>query len=223
MVDDFDFIIAVVSDALEDILQRNEAKQETMYERLEAELRGVQQALHSSCTVSIAPPPSEETELGDEPAQLCRLADATEVHLRRVEEEKEHATKALKQVQEEDMEQHQVAQQEKDALQAKFIEDRAQIQQDKEQLIAKQVGVKEAINRALCSVTGLEQKEEDPVESQVAKLVEDIQQLQHRIAYLELQTIPSTPQDVRDQREETARSVVERIEASALECKQLSS
>jgi hypothetical protein len=34
-LDDFDFIIAAVSDASEDILQRNEAKQETMYERIE--------------------------------------------------------------------------------------------------------------------------------------------------------------------------------------------
>jgi hypothetical protein len=55
-VDDFDFIIAPVSDASEDILQRNEAKQETMYETIEVELRGVQQALHSSRTVSTAPP-----------------------------------------------------------------------------------------------------------------------------------------------------------------------
>jgi hypothetical protein len=35
--------------------------------------------------------------------------------------------------------------------------------------------------------------------------------------------VPSTPQEVRDQREETARSAVERIKALALECKQLSS
>jgi hypothetical protein len=86
-----------------------------------------------------------------------------------------------------------------------------------------QVGVKEAVNRALLSVTGLEQMEEDPVENQVAKLVEAIQQLQQRVAELELQTVPSTPQEVRDQREETARSTVERIKALALECKQLSS
>jgi hypothetical protein len=41
MVDDFDFIIAVVSYSSEDILQRNEAKQEAMYDRFETELRGV--------------------------------------------------------------------------------------------------------------------------------------------------------------------------------------
>jgi hypothetical protein len=134
-VDDIDLIIIVVSDTSEDILQRNEEKQETMYERIEAELRGVQQALHSSHAVSTAPPPSEETELGDEPAQLRRIADATEAHLRHVQEEKEQATEALKQVQEEVIEQRRVAQQEKDDLQAKFTEDRAQIQQEKEQLL----------------------------------------------------------------------------------------
>jgi hypothetical protein len=53
-------------------------------------------------------------------------------------------------------------------------------------LLAVQVGVKEAVNRALLSVTSLEQKEEDPVEHQVEKLVEAIQQLQWRIIDLEL-------------------------------------
>jgi hypothetical protein len=45
-------------------------------------------------------------------------------------------------------------------------------------------------------VTGLEQMEEDPVESQVGKLVEAIQQLQQRVAELELQAVPSTLQEV---------------------------
>jgi hypothetical protein len=59
------------------------------------------------------------------------------------------------------------------------------------------------------------------MESQVGKLVEAIQQLQARVAELELQAVPSTPQEVQDQREETARSAVERIKALALECKNL--
>jgi hypothetical protein len=108
-VDDSNFIIAAVSHASKDILQRNEAKQETIYERIEAEIRGVQQALHSSRAMSIAPPPSEETELGDEPAQLRRIVDATKVHLCRVQEEKEQAMEALKKVQEEAIEQCRVA------------------------------------------------------------------------------------------------------------------
>jgi hypothetical protein len=40
-VDDFDFIIIVVLDASEDILQRNKSKKETMYDSIEEELRGV--------------------------------------------------------------------------------------------------------------------------------------------------------------------------------------
>jgi hypothetical protein len=49
-----------------------------MYEIIEAELRGVQQALHTSLTVFTTPPLSEETKLGYEPAQLHRIVDATE-------------------------------------------------------------------------------------------------------------------------------------------------
>jgi hypothetical protein len=61
------------------------------------------------------------------------------------------------------------------------------------------------------------------MEHQVVKLAEAIQQLQQRIEDLELQKIPSTLQDVRDQREATTQSTVERIKALALECKQNSS
>jgi VIT1/CCC1 family predicted Fe2+/Mn2+ transporter len=120
------------------------------------------------------------------------------------------------------IEKHRVAQQEKVALQTKFEEEKAQIQQEKEKLLAEQLRVKEAVSRALRSVTGLEKKVEEPVEHQVAQLVEAIQQLQQRIIDLELRTVPNTPQDVRDQREATARSTVERIKALAMECKQLS-
>jgi hypothetical protein len=41
-MDDIDLIIVIVSDTSEDILQCNEAKQETMYDRIEVELKGVQ-------------------------------------------------------------------------------------------------------------------------------------------------------------------------------------
>jgi chromosome segregation ATPase len=111
------------------------------------------------------------------------------------------------------VEQHRVAEQEKVSLQAKFEEEKAQMQQEKEQLLAEQLEVKEAVNRALHSVTGLEPQAEDRVTHQVEKLTEAIQQLQQRIADLELCTVPDTPQDVRDQREATARSAVERIKS----------
>jgi DNA helicase IV len=61
--------------------------------------------------------------------------------------------------------------------------------------------------------------EEDPIERQVGKLVKSIQQLQQRIVELELQAVPSTPQEVRDIREENMRIVVKRIKALSLECK----
>lgn len=54
------------------------------------------------------------------------------------------------------------------------------------------------------------------------KLAEVIQQLQQRVVELEIQAIPSTPQEERDQREVNARSTVERIKALTEECKKLS-
>jgi hypothetical protein len=125
--DDFDFIIVVVSDTLQDILQNNESKQEYMYDKIETELRGVQQSLHSSHTVSTAPPPSEKPKLGDEPTQIHIIYDATKDCLRHAQEEKEWATVALKQAQEAVIEKHSIAQQEKAALQSKFEEEKAQI------------------------------------------------------------------------------------------------
>jgi hypothetical protein len=163
-----------------------------MYDRIEVELRGVHQALQSSRVVSTAPPPSEEPELGDEPTQLRRLADVTEAHLRRAQDEKDQATVALKQAQEEMVEKCWVAQKEKDDLQAKFEEERAQVKQEKEQFLTEQLGVKEAVDRALRSMMGLEPKAEDRVEHQVVQLAEAIQQLQQRIADLELRTVPNT-------------------------------
>jgi hypothetical protein len=54
-MDDIDLIIAAVSNTSEDILQRNKAKQETMFDKIEAEVKGSQQALYLSCVVSIVP------------------------------------------------------------------------------------------------------------------------------------------------------------------------
>jgi len=102
-----------------------------MYDRIEAELKGVQQALYLNRAMSIVPLSVGDAEVGVEPAQLCILADSTKDHLRRVQEEKEQPIEALKQEKEEALEQRRIAQQEKDDLQAKFVEDRAQIQKEK--------------------------------------------------------------------------------------------
>jgi hypothetical protein len=49
-------------------------------------------------------------------------------------------------------------------------------------------------------------------------LVEVIQQLQQRFVELELQTIPSTPQEESNKQEMIAQSTVERIKALIEEC-----
>jgi hypothetical protein len=103
----------------------------------------------------------------------------------------------------------------------KFDEEKSQLQQEKEQFLTEQLEVKEMVNRALHSVTVVEVKDEDRVPQQVAQLEEVIQQLQQHITDLELHAVPKTPQDVRDQREATARSTVERLKALTLECKHL--
>jgi hypothetical protein len=112
-----------------------------MYEKIEAELRGVQYALHSSLVVSTTPLPSEETklDLGDEPTQVHRIDDVTKSHLRRAQKETEQATVSLKQAQEEVIYQHRIAHQEKDALQENFEEEKVQIHHEKEQLLMEQV------------------------------------------------------------------------------------
>jgi hypothetical protein len=57
----------------------------------------------------------------------------------------------------------------------------------------------------------------------VVQLKEVIQQLQQRIANLELRTVPETPQEIRDLREATTLSAVGKMKSLALECKHLSS
>jgi hypothetical protein len=56
------------------------------------------------------------------------------------------------------------------------------------------------VNKALLSVTVIEVKSEDRFPQQAAQLEEVIQQLQQRIAELELRTVFETPQDVRYQK-----------------------
>jgi hypothetical protein len=103
-----------------------------MYDRIAVELKGVQQALYSSRVMSTAPPSSEGEYLGDDPAQLHRLAYSIESRLHHAQESKEHATEALKQEKQEDIKQCWVVQEEKYDLQTKFAEDRVQIQKEKE-------------------------------------------------------------------------------------------
>jgi hypothetical protein len=161
MVDDIYLIITIVSDTSDEILQQSEAKQETMYDKIEAELKGVHQALYSIHIVSTVSLPLEGIEVGDEPDQLRRIAYATEDHVRWVYEEKEKTKEEFKQSKEEALEQRWVVQQVKDDLQVKFAEDRVQIQKEKEQILVEKMGVKEPVTRALRSVSGLAKMEEE--------------------------------------------------------------
>jgi uncharacterized protein YabN with tetrapyrrole methylase and pyrophosphatase domain len=112
--------------------------------------------------------------LGDEPTQLHRLADIVEARLRRAQEQIEQATQALKKVQGILVEQCNAAEHEKISLQVNFDEEKSQMWQEKEQFLMEQLKVKEAVNRALRSVTILEIKAEDRVMQQVELLVEAI-------------------------------------------------
>jgi hypothetical protein len=73
------------------------------------------------------------------------------------------------------LEKHRVAKQEKISLQTMFDEEKAQMQQEKEQFLAGKLKVKEAVNRSLRFVTGCETQEKEWVEHQVEYLMEAIQ------------------------------------------------
>jgi hypothetical protein len=84
----------------------------------------------------------------------------------------------LKKEKEEALEKCRVAQQEKYGLRENFEEDRENIQREKDQFLIEKIGVREAVTRALRSMPGLAQMEEETIEIQVGKLLEAIQQLQ---------------------------------------------
>ena len=68
----------------------------------------------------------------------------------------------------------------------------------------------------------IEVKMEDPLPQQVTQLEEVIQQLQQRITDMELFAMLETPQEIRDLREATARSAVDRLKTLASKCRKLS-
>jgi hypothetical protein len=59
------------------------------------------------------------------------------------------------------IEKRRIVQQEKVALQTKFEEEKAQIQQEKEQFFTEHLEVKESVGRELHSMTGLEKKKKN--------------------------------------------------------------
>jgi hypothetical protein len=146
-----------------EIAEKQEAKKEEVFNQIKVELQGVQQALQSSYAVSTTPLPLETPELGDEPDQLHRITDTVESHLRRAQEETTQDTQALAQVHEDLEEKHSAAEREKLALQVKWDEEKAQLQQTKEQLLIEKLEVREMVNITLRSVTVVEVKVEERV------------------------------------------------------------
>jgi hypothetical protein len=161
--DDFDFIIESLNDASLEIAEKKEAKKEDVFNRIKDELQGVQQALQSSHTVSIVPLSVRTPELGDEPTQLHQITDTVEAHLRRAHEETAQATKALAQAEEDRKEQRSATERENIALQVNWDEEKEKLQQSKEQLLTKQLKVKEMVHKALRSMTVVEVKNEERV------------------------------------------------------------
>jgi hypothetical protein len=78
MEDDISLVHGSMEDDFEDILQIYGAKQDELYGRIEKELNEVKQAIRS---VHAVPTASKIKEVGDESAQLRRLADAIEARL----------------------------------------------------------------------------------------------------------------------------------------------
>ena len=54
------------------------SKKETLYDIIEKELKDIHQAIHSGHRLPTVPSLAEIVELGDEPTQLRRLANAKE-------------------------------------------------------------------------------------------------------------------------------------------------
>jgi hypothetical protein len=80
-LDDFNFIIAAMNDASQEVLEKQKEKQEEMYNLIDIELQGVQQALQSSHAISTAPLTAGTIEPRDEPAQLHQIVDKVEARL----------------------------------------------------------------------------------------------------------------------------------------------
>jgi hypothetical protein len=78
-----------------EIEKKQEAQQEEVFNQIKVELQGVHQAVQSNRAVSTESLSLETLELGDELAQLHRIANTVEARLRRAQEETTQATQAL--------------------------------------------------------------------------------------------------------------------------------
>jgi hypothetical protein len=91
-LDDFDFLISMLNDVSLELIDKQEAKQEELFNRIKGELKEVQQAFQSSQVVSTVPLISRTLGTGDEPTQLHQITDQVEASLRQAQEDTTHAT-----------------------------------------------------------------------------------------------------------------------------------
>jgi len=98
---------------------------------------------------------TESVELGDDPTQLWQVVDPKKARLHRFQEEKDHATEALKKEKEDILDKLWTEKKEKDDLREMFDEEKEKIKKEKYQQLTEQIAVKEAVTRALHSMLSL--------------------------------------------------------------------
>jgi hypothetical protein len=77
----------MLNDVSLEFAEKQEAKQEELFNRIKGELKEVHKALQSSQAVSTVPLISETSGTSDEPTQLHQIVDQVEARLRRAQEQ----------------------------------------------------------------------------------------------------------------------------------------
>jgi hypothetical protein len=106
---------------------------------------------------------------------------------------------------------------EKDEFWAMLEEDKVNIHRKKDELLIEKIAVKEVVSRSLRFVPSLAREEHEIIEFQVMKLAEAIKQLQARVTELEIQEVPSTPQE-RWKTAGTSANAFQHVVKSVLKC-----
>jgi hypothetical protein len=99
--------------------------------------------------------------IGDDPTQLHQIIDQVEARLRRAQEDTVQATQALMQAQNTLLEQQSEEKWENISLKAKWDEEKAQLQEHKDQLLAKKLEVQERVHKEIHSMMVIKVNMED--------------------------------------------------------------
>jgi hypothetical protein len=97
--DDFDFLIFALNDVSLELAEKQEAKKEELFHRITSEFKEAQQELQSSQVVPTAPIAMEILGTGDDPTQLCQIAQKVKARLQQAQEDIVKATQDLVQAQ----------------------------------------------------------------------------------------------------------------------------